>query len=85
MRCGLARVPVRTERLFSALAESFVPRSFLEAPPFWSDGQGRQVIEATDKTGCEPEGGSKQGPGVYCELMSSEPGLKLRPGFVFVK
>ena len=63
MRCRLARVPIRTERLFSALAESFVPRSFLEALPFWSDGQGRQVIGATDKTGCEPEGEVNRGLG----------------------
>lgn len=40
----------------------------------------------TEKPGeVEPGKGSKQGPEVYCELMLSEPGLKLRAGLMFVK
>ena len=63
--CGCARVPVLPLWLSSALSESVTPRSFLESPPFWSDGR---VCKTCTLSVMRPNGswrGSKQGPGIY--------------------
>lgn len=78
-------------RLFSALAESFIPRSFLVAPPFSSDrtfsepALYRCQIREDRRRESWGRGGSKQRPEIYCDPVSSEPGLKLRPGFMLVE
>lgn len=76
--------------LFSALAESFIPRSFLVAPAFTTDHTFLepalyrcQIREGRERHG--GDGGSKQAPEICCDPASSEQGRKLRPGFMLVK